>query len=49
MRIAKDDVPVKIRAPGAVARLPPGFGDATQCDVLGAESFSLSAGAKMRG
>jgi hypothetical protein len=44
MRIAKDDVPVKITAPGAVARLQPGFGDATACGVLSAECFSLSAG-----
>jgi hypothetical protein len=44
MRIAKDDVPVKLRAPGAVARLQPGFGDASNCGVLSAEFFSLAAG-----
>ena len=44
MRIAKDDVPVKVTAPGAVARLQPGFGDASNCGVLSAEFFSLAAG-----
>jgi len=44
MRIAKDDVPVEVAAPGAVARLQPGFGDASQCGVLSAEFFSLAAG-----
>ena len=43
MRIAKDDVPVKVTAPGAVARLQPGFGDASNCSVLSAEFFSLAA------
>jgi hypothetical protein len=44
MRIAKTDVPVKISSPGAVARLQPGFGDASDCGVLSAEFFSLAAG-----
>jgi mannose-6-phosphate isomerase-like protein (cupin superfamily) len=44
MRIAKDDVPVKITAPGAVARLQPGFGDATRYGMMSAEYFSLAAG-----
>lgn len=44
MRIAKNDVPVEVAAPGAVARLQPGFGDASQCGVLSAEFFSLAAG-----
>ena len=44
MRIAKNDVPVAVAAPGAVARLQPGFGDASQCGVLSAEFFSLAAG-----
>lgn len=44
MRIAKNDVPVKISAPGAIARLQPGFGDATDCGTLSAEFFSLAAG-----
>lgn len=44
MRIAKDDVPVKVTAPGAVAHLQSGFGDASDCGVLSAEFFSLDAG-----
>jgi len=44
MRIAKNDVPVKITAPGAVARLQPGFGDATRYGTMSAEYFSLAAG-----
>jgi len=39
MRIAKNDLPVEISAPGAVARLQPGFGDASSCGVLSAEFF----------
>jgi uncharacterized cupin superfamily protein len=45
MRIAKDDVPVKINAPGAVARQQTDFGDATGFGKMGAEYFSLGAGA----
>ena len=44
MRIARDEVPVEVAAPGAVARLQPGFGDASQSGVLSAEFFSLAAG-----
>jgi hypothetical protein len=44
MRIAKDDVPVRVTAPGAVARLQPSFGDASRCGVLSAQYFSLAAG-----
>jgi hypothetical protein len=44
MRIARDDVPVEVAAPGAVARLQPGFGDASHCGMLSAEFFSLAAG-----
>jgi hypothetical protein len=44
MRIAKNDVPVEVAAPGAVARLQPGFGDASESGVLSAEFFSLAAG-----
>jgi hypothetical protein len=44
MRIARDDVPVEVAAPGAVARLQRGFGDASHCGVLSAEFFSLAAG-----
>jgi hypothetical protein len=44
MRIAKHDVPVEVAAPGAVARLQPGFGDASQSGMLSAEFFSLAGG-----
>ncbi|MFO7608768.1 MAG: cupin domain-containing protein [Candidatus Krumholzibacteriia bacterium] len=45
MRIAKNDVPVKISAPGAVARQQTDFGDATGYGKMGGEYFSLGAGA----
>ena len=45
MRIAKNDVPVKIDAPGAVARQQTDFGDATGYGKMGGEYFSLGAGA----
>ena len=45
MRIAKNDVPVKIDAPGAVARQQIDFGDATGYGKMGGEYFSLGAGA----
>lgn len=44
MRIAKDDVPVKIDVPGATARQVTNFGDATGYGKIGGEYFSLSAG-----
>jgi hypothetical protein len=44
MRIARDDVPITVAAPGAVARVQPAFGDASGCGVLSAEFFSLAAG-----
>lgn len=44
MHIAKDKVPVKINAPGAVARQVPDFGDATGFGKIGGEYFSLGAG-----
>jgi hypothetical protein len=42
MHISKDDIPVKINAPGAVARQIPDFGIAS--GAIGAEYFTLSAG-----
>jgi hypothetical protein len=45
MRIAKNDIPVKIDAPGAVARLKTDFGDASGYGKISGEYFSLSAGA----
>ncbi len=47
MRIAKQDVPVKINAPGAVARQKTDFGDAKGYGMMGGEYFSLDAGADM--
>ncbi len=44
MRIAKDDVPVKIDVPGAVARQQTDFGDATGYSKIGGEYFSFGAG-----
>lgn len=45
MRIAKEDVPVRINAPGAVVRVKTDFGDASQYGKFGGEYFSLGAGA----
>ncbi len=42
MHLSKDDIPVKINAPGAVARQQPDFGVAS--GVIGAEYFTMSAG-----
>ena len=44
MRIAKEDVPVKINVPGAVARVQTDFGDASGYGRIGGEYFSLGAG-----
>ena len=45
MRIAKDNIPVKINKPGAVARVQTNFGDASGYSRIGGEYFSLGAGA----
>lgn len=45
MRIAKDDVPVRIDAPGAVARQQRDFGSAKGYGTIAGEYFSLGAGA----
>ena len=45
MHIAKHEIPVKIDAPGAIARQAPGFGDASGFGTLGGEYLSLGAGA----
>ena len=47
MRLAKNDVPVKFSAPGAVARQQLDFGDATGFGKMGGEYFSLGAGADL--
>lgn len=44
MRINMNDVPVRIDAPGAVARQMTNFGDATGYGKIGGEYFSLAAG-----
>ncbi len=44
MRIAKDDVDVKIEIPGAVLRQRLDFGDATGLGKISGEYFSLAAG-----
>ena len=44
MRIAKEDVPVKVNAPGAIARQKTDFGDATGFSKIGGEYFSLATG-----
>ena len=44
MRIAKDDVTIKMQIPGAVLRQQIDFGDATGLGKISGEYFSLSAG-----
>jgi hypothetical protein len=44
MRIDKNDVPVRIQAPGAIARLRTEFGDAKGYTTMSGEYFSLGAG-----
>ena len=44
MRIQKNDVPVRINIPGAIARQKTGFGDASGYGMLSGEYFSLGAG-----
>lgn len=44
MRIQKNDVPVRINVPGAIARQQLNFGDTTGYGPLSGEYFSLGAG-----
>ena len=44
MRMQKQDVPVRIDVPGAVARQQSGFGDASGYGTMAGEYFSLGAG-----
>ncbi len=44
MRIAKDDVDVKMEIPGAVIRQKTDFGDATGLGKISGEYFTLAAG-----
>ena len=49
MRIAKDDIPVRIDVPGATARQQGGFGDVSAYGTMGAEYFSFGAGTDITG
>lgn len=44
MRIAKTDIPEKIKIPGAVARQQTDFGDAAGYGKIAGEYFSMAAG-----
>ena len=44
MRVAKDDVGVRMEIPGAVIRQRTGFGDVSGFDEISGEYFTLSAG-----
>ena len=44
MRIAKEDIPVRIDVPGAKARQQADFGDVTGYGKMGAEYFSFGSG-----
>ena len=44
MKIAKDEIEVKMNIPGAVLRVKTDFGDATGFGKISGEYFSLSAG-----
>jgi hypothetical protein len=44
MKIAKENIEVKMEIPGAVIRQKTGFGDATGYGKISGEFFSLSAG-----
>ena len=44
MRITKNEIPVKVDVPGAVARQLTSFGDASSYGTIAAEYFSLGAG-----
>lgn len=44
MRIAKQDIPVRIDIPGAIARQKTNFGDAAGYGTISGEYFSLGAG-----
>ena len=47
MHVSRNDIPARIDAPGAVARQARDFGDASDAGTLGAEYFTLGAGADM--
>lgn len=47
MHVAKENVPVRLDAPGAVVRQQADFGDVSGYGALGAEYFSFDAGTDM--
>ncbi|MQA82499.1 MAG: cupin domain-containing protein [Streptosporangiales bacterium] len=47
MRVAKDEVEIRMEIPGAVIRQRMDFGDASRLGAIGGEYFSLSAGVDM--
>ncbi|MDX1482402.1 MAG: cupin domain-containing protein [Woeseiaceae bacterium] len=49
MRINKNEIPVRVDAPGATARQLPNFGDASGYGDIGAEYFSMAAGTDLAG
>lgn len=49
MRIAKENVPVRIDVPGATARQKSDFGDVSGYGKMGAEYFSFEAGTDITG
>ncbi len=44
MHMAKNEIPIKVNAPGAVTRQKPGFGDATGYGKIVGEYFAMDAG-----
>lgn len=44
MRIAKQDIPIRMNVPGAIARQQTDFGDARGYGTISGEYFSLAAG-----
>jgi hypothetical protein len=48
MRIAKEDVPIRIDVPGAKARQQTEFGDVSGYGKMGAEYFSFGAGTDIK-
>ena len=47
MHLRKHDIPIKINAPGAIARVKTDFGDASGYATMSGEYFSLDAGADL--
>jgi hypothetical protein len=44
VRVSKNEIPVKIEAPGAIARQQRDFGDASEYGPMGGEHFSMARG-----